>query len=107
MELTPKNIQQQINSYEYSVKPNLNLDRAKELLNIIASTSPRMEQKIKNILLTDNDKLEQTIIDFLEKPIIKTLIKSKNLDLTSFSDILNFEQTTQDFCNISIKIQFV
>ena len=107
MELTPKNIQQQINSYEYSVKPNLNLDRAKELLNIIASTSPRMEQKIKNILLTDNDKLEQTIIDFLDKPIIKTLIKSKNLDLTSFSDILNFEQTTQDSCNISIKIQFV
>ena len=108
MELTPKNVQQQVNSYEYSVKPNLNLDRAKELLNIIGSTSPRMEQKIKNILLTDNDKLEQAIVDFLDKPIIKTLIKTKNLDLTSFNDILNFEQSiTQDSCNISIKTYFV
>jgi hypothetical protein len=35
----------------------------------------------------------------------KMLIKNKNLDLSSFTDILNFEQdAVQDFCNLSIKI---
>lgn len=109
MTLTPKNNQQQqTNFYEYTVNPNLNIDRAKELLNIIASTSKRMEKKIQNILLTEDDKLVQTIIDFLNQDIIKTLIKLKNLDISSFNDILNFEQEiTQDNCNLSINIQFI
>ena len=112
MELTPKNNQQQqqqqIDYSQYSVNPNLDINRAKELLSIIASTSNRMNQKIQNILLTEDDKIAQMVIDFLNQNIIKTLIKTKNLDLSQFTDILNFEQDiTQDSCNLSIKIQFV
>ena len=109
MELTSKNNQQQqINLYDYSVKSNLNIDRAKELLNIIASTSKRMEKKIQNMLLIEDDKLDEAIIEFLNQDMIKMLIKSKNLDISSFNDILDFEQdVTQDNCNLSIQIQFV
>ena len=109
MELTSKNNQQQqINLYDYSVKSNLNIDRAKELLNIIASTSKRMEKKIQNMLLIEDDKLDEAIIEFLNQDMIKMLIKSKNLDISSFNDILDFEQDiTQDNCNLSIQIQFV
>lgn len=115
MELTPKNNlqqqqQQQIDYSKYSVNPNLNIDKAKELLNMIASSSNRMNQFIQRILLTEDDKLAETIANFLNQDMIKMLIKTKNLDLSQFTDILNFEQNiTQDnqFCNLSIKIQFV
>ena len=115
MELTPKNNlqqqqQQQIDYSKYSVNPNLNIDKAKELLNMIASSSNRMNQFIQRILLTEDDKLAETIANFLNQDMIKMLIKTKNLDLSQFADILNFEQNiTQDnqFCNLSIKIQFV
>lgn len=112
MELIPKNNQQQqqqqIDYSKYSVNPNLNIEKAKELLNMIASTSNRMEQLIKRILLTEDDKLVESVTNFLNQNIIKTLIKQKNWDLSQFVDILNFEQNiTQDFCNLSIKIQFV
>ena len=115
MELIPKNNQQQqqyqIDYSKYSVNPNLNIEKAKELLNMIASTSNRMNQFIQRILLiTEDDKLAETIANFLNQDMIKMLIKTKNLDLSQFADILNFEQNiTQDnqFCNLSIKIQFV
>ena len=116
MELTPKNSlqqeqqQQQIDYSKYSVNPNLDINKAKELLNIIASSSNRMNQFIQRILLTEDDKLAETITNFLNQDMIKMLIKTKNLDLSQFIDILNFEQTiTQDnqLCNLSIKIQFI
>ena len=77
---------------------------------MIASSSNRMNQFIQRILLTEDDKLAETIANFLNQDMIKMLIKTKNLDLSQFTDILNFEQNiTQDnqFCNLSIKIQFV
>lgn len=111
MELIPKNNQQQqqlVDYSQYSVNPNLNIDRAKELLNIIASTSNRMDKLVQRIFNTENDKISEAIINFLNQDIIKTLINTKNLDLSQFADILNFEQNiNQDFCNLSIKIQFI
>lgn len=119
MELIPKNNQQQqqqqIDYSKYSVNPNLNIEKAKELLNMIASTSNRMEQLIKRILLTEDDKFIESVTNFLNQNIIKTLIKQKNWDLSQFVDILNFEQNItqnseqniiQNSCN-SIKIQFI
>jgi hypothetical protein len=41
-----------------------------------------MEQLVKRILLTEDDKLAETIINFLNQDMIKTLIKIKNLDLS-------------------------
>lgn len=110
MELTPKNSQQQqqINYYEYSVNPNLNIDRARELLEILSQNSIPLKLRITQILQQDDDKLAQSIIEFLNNRLTKTLIKNKNLNLSQFADILNFEQTTtQDTCNLSIIIQFV
>jgi hypothetical protein len=61
--------------------------------------------KVQKILLTESDNLATAIAEFLNHPMTKMLIKSKNLDISSFADILNFEQnTSQDSCNISIKI---
>jgi len=61
--------------------------------------------KIAKLKLTEADKLAEAIADFLNHPMVKTLIKSKNLDISSFADILNLEQNvSQDSCNISIKI---
>ena len=74
-----------------------------------------MDQLVKRILLAEDDKFIELVTNFLNQNIIKTLIKTKNLDLSQFIDILNFEQNvtqdseqndTQNSCN-SIKIQFI
>ena len=107
MESTPKNPQQPI-SNEYSLNSNFDINKAKELLKILAQLSNPLNQKIQNILSEENDKLVSIITDFLNHQMTKMLIKNKNLDLSSFTDILNFEQDdVQDFCNLSIKIQFI
>lgn len=119
MELTPKNNQQQqqqqIDYSRYSVNSNLDINKAKKLLNVIASTSDRINKLVQRILLTEDDKLPEVITNFLNQDIIKKLINTKNLDLSQFADILNFEQNitqdsdqniTQNSCN-SIKIQFI
>jgi hypothetical protein len=49
---------------------------------MIASTSNRMEQLVKRILLTEDDKLAEIITNFLNQDMIKMLIKTKNLDLS-------------------------
>jgi hypothetical protein len=41
-----------------------------------------MDQLVKRILLTEDDKLVETITNFLNQIIVKTLIKAKNLDLS-------------------------
>jgi len=41
-----------------------------------------MNQLVKRILLTEDDKLTEAIINFLNQDMIKTLIKIKNLDLS-------------------------
>lgn len=110
MELTPvNNVQTITNPYNYTVNSNIDINRAKELLDVLSNNVTPLKIKINIISrVTDSDKLLQRIIEFLNNPVTKQLIKNKNLDLTPFADILNFEQTvSQDSCNISIKTQFV
>ena len=110
LELTSQNVPTQTSVSEYLQvdATTINIDRAKELLDIIANTSKSLQMKVQKILLTESDNLATAIVEFLNHPMTKMLIKSKNLDISSFADILNFEQnTSQDSCNISIKIQLI
>lgn len=109
LEMVSSNPAQEV-SNEYGIVDanSINVDRAKELLNLLADTSGPLKTKIQRILLTESDKLAQAIADLLNHPMTKKLIKIKNLDITSFADILNLEQNpSQDSCNMSIKIQLI
>jgi hypothetical protein len=41
-----------------------------------------MDQLVKRILLIEDDKFIESVTNFLNQNIIKTLIKQKNLDLS-------------------------
>lgn len=83
------------------------IDKAKQLLQILSQSSPRMALKINKLMNLSDDEFADQVSNFINSAITKALFRKlsleQNFDFSDYIDMLEFEQLNQGCSPINIK----